>query len=99
MYEVNLSYAKLRNAKLNGATLYSINLQGADLRDADLRGANLHKSDLRRANLQGAIIDEARISTENNFCGAIMPNGTSGTAYMMHFYRLGFAKIDCFKEK
>jgi uncharacterized protein YjbI with pentapeptide repeats len=51
---VNLQYADLQDANLQGA-----NLRWADLREANLQGANLQEADLQGANLMGADLEEA----------------------------------------
>ena len=65
--KVNLTNANLINADLSG-----VNLSGADLSNADLRGANLSN-----ANLKGATLSGTNLSTNTNFCGTIMPDGSA----------------------
>jgi uncharacterized protein YjbI with pentapeptide repeats len=58
---LDLLFADLRDANLQGADLRYANLQGADLRDANLQGAKLQEAVLIRANLQGADLTDAKL--------------------------------------
>src|ERR1035437_3252873 len=63
---INLAYANLKRARLEGANLNSANLRGAnlwqaDLEKASLKGANLQKADLSCATLLEAILSHANL--------------------------------------
>ena len=64
--EQMLAGARLRKAKLNGASLYMTMLAGADLRGSDLESADLRHAMLLGANLSGANLANA------NFEGAML---------------------------
>ncbi len=88
---VDLSYADLKEADLQGATLYHCNLEytnlsNANLEKADLTGttlarANMHSALLREANLEkvnlsGAIVTAEQLATAKSLKGATMPDGS-----------------------
>ena len=63
---INLAFANLKRARLEGANLNSANLRGAnlwqaDLEKASLKGANLQKADLSCATLLEAILSHANL--------------------------------------
>jgi uncharacterized protein YjbI with pentapeptide repeats len=58
---LNLSGARLRNARMAGADINRALLRFADLSGADLRGANLFRTDFSGANLHGAELTGADI--------------------------------------
>jgi uncharacterized protein YjbI with pentapeptide repeats len=60
--EIDMSWAKLNNARMQDTGLWSANLHGAQLQGAQLQRSKLRNADLRGSNLEGAQLQNADLS-------------------------------------
>ncbi|MEM7769115.1 MAG: pentapeptide repeat-containing protein [Cyanobacteria bacterium P01_A01_bin.37] len=60
--EINVSWAKLNNARMQDTGLWSANMQGAQLRGAQFQRAKLRNTNLRGTDLEGAQLQNADLS-------------------------------------
>jgi uncharacterized protein YjbI with pentapeptide repeats len=74
LYNVNLSYADLTGAHLNGTNFHSAQMKHVVLRKASIFDANLRSADLEGADLSGAVASYSRL--DGAYMLEVVGNGT-----------------------